>query len=416
MKNYSFSLDRQSGSFIDWKLIVIVLCLLFGGMLSLYSATTASNIDDAFNRQLMSIGLGVVAATVITFIPKNMMRNLSLIIYISSIVLLVSVLLFGDVVYGTKGWLRFGGFSLQPAEFAKFGLICMLAYYLSSKGIAVSNIRDFLIASTFLLLPFGLIFLQPDHGTSSVLLAIFLGILFWTGFNKFFLFFTVSLPFIIILSLKGTIFMLSGMAIFTIATLLFRSSGWISKGIVICVFVGIAYVSPLIYDSLLDHQKARIETFLNPGSDPRGQGYNVIQSMMAVGSGGISGKGFLQGTQTQLRYIPMQWTDFIYSVPTEEFGFIGGSLILLFFGLLLFRTISIAHEADDKFYSVAVFGIATLFFYHTVINIGMVIGLVPVMGIPLPFLSYGGTSMIVNLTMIGFLLNAYRNHRRKRLL
>jgi rod shape determining protein RodA len=138
--------------------------------------------------------------------------------------------------------------------------------------------------------------------------------------------------------------------------------------------------------------------------------------MMAVGSGGVSGKGFLQGTQTQLRYIPMQWTDFIFSVPTEEYGFVGGLAILTFFGLFLLRTLEISNQADDRFYSLAAFGISSVFLYHIVINIGMVIGLVPVMGIPLPFLSYGGTSMLINLAFVGFLLNAYRNHRRKRLI
>jgi rod shape determining protein RodA len=209
--------------------------------------------------------------------------------------------------------------------------------------------------------------------------------------------------------------MVGGVVLFSIFAMLFKVS-WIQKGIVISIFILIGYIGPLIYDNLLDHQKSRIETFLNPGSDPRGQGYNVIQSMMAVGSGGLSGKGFLQGTQTQLRYIPMQWTDFIFSVPTEEFGFPAGVGIIMAFVFFLIRAINIAKEADDKFYSIAIFGIASVFLYHIIINIGMVIGLVPVMGIPLPFLSYGGTSMIVNLAFVGFMLNAYRNHRRKRLI
>ena len=415
MKDSGFSLESKSDSFIDIKLLLIVAVLIGFGILSLYSATYASNMQESFSRQLVSLGFGIVGMLMLTFMPKNFMRNLSIVFYGGSIILLILVLFIGDEIYGTKGWLRFGGFSLQPAEFAKFGIITMLAYFLSSKGIEITNLRDFLIATGIVLLPFILVFLQPDHGTSSVFLAILLGILFWAGFNTFLLFFLVSLPFIVILSLKGVWFMIGGVTVFTVFTLLFKT-GWLSKGIVITVFIAIGYIGPLIYNNLQEHQKARIETFLNPGADPRGQGYNVIQSMMAVGSGGVTGKGFLQGTQTQLRYIPMQWTDFIFSVPTEEFGFVGGITIIVFFGLFLLRSVDIANEADDKFYSIAAYGICSVFLYHTIINIGMVIGLVPVMGIPLPFLSYGGTSLIVNLAFVGFLLNAFRNHRRKRLI
>jgi rod shape determining protein RodA len=415
MKSSGFTLERETGSFIDIKLILTVIALLVIGLFSLYSATYSSNMQESFNRQLVSLGLGTVGLVILTFLPKNFMRNLSLVFYGGSLLMLVLVLLIGEEIYGTKGWLRFGGFSLQPAEFAKFGTITMLAYFLSSKGVEIRNIRDFSIATVILLVPFVLVFLQPDHGTSSVLLAIFLGIMFWAGFNSFALFILVSLPFLVIFSLKGFWFMVGGVVLFSIFAMLFKVS-WIQKGIVISIFILIGYIGPLIYDNLLDHQKSRIETFLNPGSDPRGQGYNVIQSMMAVGSGGLSGKGFLQGTQTQLRYIPMQWTDFIFSVPTEEFGFPAGVGIIMAFVFFLIRAINIAKEADDKFYSIAIFGIASVFLYHIIINIGMVIGLVPVMGIPLPFLSYGGTSMIVNLAFVGFMLNAYRNHRRKRLI
>jgi rod shape determining protein RodA len=414
MKSTGFSLEKENERYIDWKLVFIVSVLVIMGIISLYSATYASNMQESFNRQLISIGFGILGAVILTFLPKNIMRNLSFVFYFGSVILLIAVLFIGDEIFGTKGWIRFGGFSLQPAEFAKFGIITMLAYFISSKGTEITNIRDFSIAAFIVLLPLGLVFVQPDHGTSSVFAAIFLGVLFWSGFNVFALFFIISVPFIIIASLKGIWFMVGGITLFIIFALFFRTS-WLNKGIVIAVFIGVGYLAPLLYSNLQDHQKARIETFLNPGADPRGQGYNVIQSMMAVGSGGFTGKGFLQGTQTQLRYIPMQWTDFIYSVPAEEFGFWGGFGVIAFFGLLLLKSIDIANEADDKFYSVAAFGIASVFIYHTIINIGMVIGLVPVMGIPLPFLSYGGTSMMVNFAFIGLLLNAYRNHRKKRL-
>lgn len=415
MKDLGFSLEHKTDSFIDWKLIFYILGLLGIGLVALYSATYSSAMEGWFYRQIISIGLGILGAIILFFIPKNMMRNLAIIFYGLSILLLILVFFIGVEVYGTQGWIRFGSLSIQPAEFAKFGVVMMLAYFLSSKGTEITNIRDFSISAVIVLLPFGLVVLQPDHGTASVLLAIFLGILFWSGFSKFFLFFIVSLPFILIFSLKGLWFMVAGISIFSVVAMFFRVS-WVSKGIVVVVFITIGYIAPMVYDTLKPHQKGRIETFLNPGSDPRNEGYNVIQSLMAVGSGGLSGKGYLQGTQTQLRYIPMQWTDFIFSVPTEEFGFGGGLLILALFGFFLLRSLDISKETDDNFYSVAAFGVVSVFLYHIIINIGMVVGLVPVMGIPLPFLSYGGSAMLVNLAFVGILLNSYRNHRRKRLI
>ena len=161
------------------------------------------------------------------------------------------------------------------------------------------------------------------------------------------------------------------------------------------------------------YQRDRIETFMNPGKNPKGKGYNVIQSILAVGSGGLAGKGFLQGTQTQLRYIPEQWTDFIFSVPTEEFGFIGGAGVVVLLAMFILRAVRIALETDSMFFSVIAFGVASVIFYHTAINIGMAIGLTPVMGIPLPFLSSGGSALMVNLTMVGLLFNAFRSFRKK---
>ena len=193
-----------------------------------------------------------------------------------------------------------------------------------------------------------------------------------------------------------------------------RCTNIVATVIVAAIFVSAGVVAPLVYEGLAPHQKERIDTFLNPGSNPLGAGYNVMQSLMAVGSGGVSGKGFTQGTQTQLRYIPMQWTDFIYSVPSEEFGFVGGAIVIaLHFGLI-WRAIITASIVANKFYSIICIGAATIFFYHTTINIGMAIGIMPVMGIPLPFMSYGGTSLIMTMGLGGLILNAHRQHELKR--
>jgi rod shape determining protein RodA len=414
MKNFEFSLDEQRKDYFDWGLFVPAMFLIGIGLLSIFSATRGSNMESNFIRQLISTGIGIAIMFVIIFLPKNLLKLSALFVYGACLITLVLVLIIGVEIYSTKGWLRLGTLSFQPAEFAKLGLIMALANFISSKGVDVGNIRDFGISFLTLLLPLGFVFLQPDHGTSSVLFAIFLGILFWAGFNSFVLFFILSLPVLVVMSLKGMIFYVIGVIIASVISVLFRKNIILTIAAIV-IFVVVGYMAPLFYNNLMEHQKARIETFLNPEADPRGTGYNVLQSVMAVGSGELAGKGFLQGTQTQLRYIPMQWTDFIFSVPTEEFGFIGGSIVISLYLMLILRAVKIAKETDDKFQSLMCFGIASVFIYHCLINIGMAIGLMPVMGIPLPFMSYGGTYMIINLIFVGLLLNTHRQYKIKRL-
>ncbi len=406
------SLEKDVGQLFDFKTFAIVIGLILIGLLSLYSALNETNIA-AFYRQMISAGIGFVAMMVIAFLPKDIIKNSAIFVYGASILLLISVFIFGTAVYGTMGWIRIGGLSFQPAEFAKLGVIMILAFQLSTKGVDIRTVRDFFQTGLYVAIPAGLIFLQPDHGTSSVFIILFMGVLFWSGFSSFILFQLVSIPFMIILGLKGLWYYVGGMIAFGGTTLFFRNGIFWKVG-AIAILATIGYLSPVIYNNLMDHQKARIETFLNPEMDPRGSGYNVIQSIYAVGSGGLTGKGYLQGTQTQLRYVPMQWTDFIFSVPTEEFGFFGGLAVVLLFAGLIYRTITIASEAEDKFFSVTSIGAGIIFLYHVLINVGMVIGITPVMGLPLPFLSYGGTSLIINMMMAGLLLNAHRNHRINR--
>ncbi|PKL85108.1 MAG: rod shape-determining protein RodA [Ignavibacteriae bacterium HGW-Ignavibacteriae-1] len=412
MKQKPLFIDDPKVVAFDWVLFIPVLLLIAVGLVSIYSSTADANASSYFYRQLSAVGLGLVVMTIIVFLPKNFVSNATPYIYGISVLLLVIVLLFGTVIYGTKGWLRIGSFSLQPAELAKFGLLLGLAKYISSKGVDVRNIRGSGISILLSIIPALLIYLQPDHGTVTVIIAILGGVLYWAGFNPFILFFIVVIPVLILLALKGFVFYVVGAVVFSGLAILFKRKIVLTL-IAIGIFVSIGFIAPIVYGNLQDHQKSRIETFLNPGNDPRGTGYNVIQSKMAVGSGGLTGKGFMQGTQTQLRYIPMQRTDFIYSVPTEEFGFLGGAFVLLLFSVLLVRLVSLA-SMFDKFSSVIAAGTAMMFLYHCIINIGMVIGLIPVMGIPLPFMSYGGSSMLINLAVIGIILNSYRNHKIKR--
>ncbi len=413
MSDETFTLNKAPGYFFDWTTFSISMALVAIGLLSIYSATYDSNMSSFFFRQLLSaaVGLGVLVGLV--FIPESWLRLNSWVVYSLSLVLLVAVMFFGVEINGTKGWIRLGGNSLQPSELSKIGVLLAVAVHLAKKGVDIRTWRDFAIIIAIVAVPAYLIMQQPDFGTASVLFAMLFGILFWNGFDAFTMFFIVSLPVIIMSSLKGQFWFILIGAILSAASFAFRKNIVLTIA-AISVFIGIGVSSPYIYDHLAPHQKARIDTFLKPGSNPLGAGYNVIQSVMAVGSGGVTGKGYLQGTQTQLRYIPMQWTDFIYSVPTEEFGFVGGAIVIFLHFALIWRAVKIASMVNNKFQSIICIGIASIFFYHCLINIGMAIGIMPVMGIPLPFMSYGGTSIIVNLAFVGMLLNVHRSYLLKR--
>lgn len=413
MSDNSFTLNKAPGYFFDWTTFLIAAGLVAIGLISLYSATYDSNMDSFFFRQLISTGVGFAFMFAIVFIPEGWIKFNAWTVYGLGILMLIIVAFFGVEINGTKGWLRIGGNSLQPSELTKIGVLLALASHLSKKGVDIHTWRDLGFAILIVAVPAVLIAKQPDFGTATVLFAAFYGVLLWSGFNAFILFFIVALPFIILASLKGQFWFITVTAFLSASAIAFRRN-IVLTAVSIAVFIGIGIAAPHIYDHLAPHQKSRIDTFLEPGSNPLGSGYNVIQSVMAVGSGGLTGKGYLQGTQTQLRYIPMQWTDFIFSVPTEEFGFIGGLIVILLHFSLIWRAIHIASIVTNKFQSILCIGAASVFFYHCLINIGMAIGIMPVMGIPLPFMSYGGTSIIINLAFVGLILNVRRTHLIKR--
>ncbi len=412
-QDYTGGLKKSIASYLDWTTVFIAIMLIAFGLISIYSATYDSAMSSYFDRQLLSSGIGLVIMFVVMYIPERWLSSNSYLIYALCIGLLIAVLFIGIESHGTKGWIRLGSFTVQPSEVAKLGLIFAIAKYLSVKGNDIRTIRDVSIVIILTVIPFVLILRQPDMGSATVMLALLFGILFWSGFDLFILYFFVALPVIILMALKGNIYFISAVTMLSGISFLFRRKIVLTI-IAISIFISVGSIAPVFYENLQTHQKARIETFLNPGSNPLGSGYNVMQSKLAIGSGGVYGKGFLKGTQTQLRYIPMQWTDFIYSVPNEEFGFIGGASIILLYLALIYRAIKIANEVESKFHSILAIGSASVFLYHFFINIGMTIGLIPVMGIPLPFMSSGGSSMILNLTLVGLLLNAYRNYKLNR--
>jgi len=410
----NFEVKRQPGEFFDWSTFLITLLLVTFGLISIYSATYEAGMSSRFTQQLVYAIAGFGFILFIMFLPERWIFDIAYVFYGIMVLLLIAVLFFGKEVSGTKGWLSLGFATFQPSEFAKLATLLAVARFLSSKGVDIKNLRDLLITIAIVALPAFLIFRQPDHGTSTVMAALLLGVMFWSGFDLLILFSIISIPVIAISSIISTTAFVTTITIFSIIAGLFRKKLLITA-VSILIAVGLGYSGKLAVEKLEPYQQKRIQTFLNPGEDPIGSGYNVVQSILAVGNGGLTGTGFMEGSQTQLKYIPAQWTDFIFSVPAEEFGFIGGAMVIVLLVLFIFRAVSIANETTSSFYSIIAFGTATLVFYHTIVNIGMVIGLMPVMGIPLPFLSSGGSSLFVNLILVGFLMNSFRSHRRKKL-
>jgi len=402
--------ERKFWDYIDFKLLIPVLALTIIGLISIYSSTSTSAANKEFQNQLLSSGIAILGLLFFTLFPEKLMRYIAIPSYGLAILLLILALLLGQINYGTRGWINIGGKSFQPAEFAKFAVIIMSGFIFTNLNVSIKYLRTFLLVLTLYLLPVILILIQPDFGTSVVFFAILFGLLYWTGINSFLLFSIAFMPIILILSLKGGIIFWAGISIFGLIIFFLFKQKFLLKILVFLVTVSISFISPYIFDNLAPHQKARIDNFLNPGQNKKESGYNVAQSVMAVGSGGLLGKGYMQGTQTQLRYIPMQWTDFIFSVPAEEFGFLGASIVLILYYILIKRIIQLATMTRSRFFSVVCISTASMFIFHIFINIGMVLGITPVMGIPLPFMSYGGTSLIVNYSLVGLILNSHRTN------
>jgi rod shape determining protein RodA len=396
--------------YYDFKTFFLTVALVVLGLVSVYSATYDAGATETYYKQLMWAGAGLMAMVGISILPLKTLQRLALPSYVLTLALLFALQLIGKTVSGSRSWFGIGGFGIQPSEFAKVATILALAFFLSKSTTAMTNLKDIFLCGVIVAFPMVLILSQPDFGTAIIFFGMLLPVLYWAGAPNFVL--AVILAPIIVGTgaLFGTtIFLISvGLAgLLLYFTRENRFAAAVAFGITLIVGVSVQSV----FERLPSYQQKRIMTFINPEADPLGAGYNVVQSKVAIGSGGLFGKGYLQGTQTQLNFIPEQWTDFIFCVPGEEFGFIGASLVLVFFATLLIRGINIASLSKSKFGSAAAIGITSVFGFHMVINIGMSMGLMPVIGIPLPFMSYGGSALLANLTMAGILMNVYVNRK-----
>lgn len=376
-------IPRRHWRNLDWPLLVAVGVLIAFGMIIIYSASysrLAASGDDPFHyvkRQALGGLVGLIGMIFVVSLDYRALRRWSRLMYISSVGLLALVLFLGTTVFGSQRWLNFGPLRIQPSELAKIVIIVVLAKYLEK----AENTAGWKILCPLLLVsgPMAFIMLQPDLGTSMVFVGITFSMLYLSGAN-------VKHLGILAASAAG----ISGLAIYL------SMQDWMPFRI----------IKP--------YQLTRLLVFLDPFSDPTGSGWNVIQSMIAVGSGGFVGKGLLGGSQNQLNFLPANHTDFVFSVVGEELGFVGAVFVLSLYLFILWRGLKIALLAKDRFGQGIAAGCVSMFFFHLVINVGMTLGIMPVTGLPLPFVTYGGSTLLTSLLAIGLLLNV--GLRRKKIM
>ncbi len=395
----------------DTPTALITIALLIIGIISVYSATYDARASETFHKQLVFVLVGIVVLAGVALVPFRLLQLVSYPAYFLSILMLVSVLILGRTVSGSTSWFTFGTLRLQPSEFTKITTVLALATYLSRSDVSLRSIRDLLIASGIVLLPVVLIMMQPDTGTAITYCGMFFPVLYWGGASRFTLVAILSPIAAAVAALFGTTPFL--VAVLVSGVLLYMTKRHrIVAAVMFSLTVLVGISVQFIYEGLKHYQQKRIATFLDPGADPLGAGYNILQSKVAIGSGGLLGKGYLHGTQTQLNFIPEQWTDFIFCVPGEEFGFLGAATVLLLFMALLWRGVSLGATVKNRYGSFVAIGITAILGTHTFINIGMSLGLLPVIGVPLQFLSYGGSALLAAMMMVGILMNIYA-HRKE---
>lgn len=388
---------------IDWPLTILYLALVLLGWINIYAAVYDENnnsivdITQSYGKQLIWIISSLFLALLILLTDARFFSTFAYVIYGFTVFLLIVVLAVGTEIAGSKSWFQIGGFGLQPAEFAKFATNLALARFFSSQHVNIRNFRTRSIPLMIMGVPALLILLQNDTG-SALVYGSFILVLYRMGLSGNFLL-AGALVVVIALStlMVGTVYVMILLVIMAAVLFFFMKRNRRNIiNLVALLLLGIGFTYSVEYGVnhiLGDHQRVRINVLLGKEMDLKGAGYNVNQSKIAIGSGGLLGKGFLNGTQTKYNFVPEQSTDFIFCTVGEEWGFIGTFVVIALFMLLLIRIIQVAERQRSDFSRVYGYGVAAILFFHFMINIGMTIGLVPVIGIPLPFFSYGGSSL-----------------------
>lgn len=427
------SRDRVASNF-DRPLVLMYLALMFMGWANIYSAAYdpdhANILDQSreYGKQGVWIAISLVIGSATLLVQGQTFRDAAFAVYGTVLLLLAGVLIFGKEVNGARAWFGVGSFGIQPAEFAKFATALALSKYLSGLK-ALADLRSRVMSGILILLPVALIMLQPDTGTALVSGA-FILVLYREGLSGNVLLIAIMAGILAVLSLilkestfglpftdkelGGEYFLMLLIGVFTflgwlvVRNLVLKRYRKRLYGYLVFGLLGsVVFISSLDYafeKVLAQHQRDRILVTLGQLEDPQNLGYNVKQSQTAIGSGGLLGKGYLQGTLTKFKYVPMQSTDFIFCTVGEEWGFVGTSFVVLLFSALILRIIQISDRQRSKFTRIYAYCVASIFFLHLMINVGMTIGLAPVIGIPLPFFSYGGSSMIAFTILLAILL------------
>lgn len=404
----------------DWLLVFCWIFLFTAGLIAIYSATLGpvsqflpDYIQNNFLNQIIWISVSILMLVMIQFADPRTFQQISYILYFICILLAIATVIWGTEAGGARRWLVIGSMRFQISEMLKLATILAVSNYLTSRrDISAEHIGSAFFAVVMILIPSVIIILQNDTGTALVLLAIIPVMLFWSGLPHGISLFLISPPIIAYFSVINWVLGVVATLILSTAIFFIQKRLWLTTSAIVTGSLVVAGVQVALYQILRPHQQARIEAFINPALDPQGAGWNVMQAKTAIGSGGLWGKGFLEGTQTQLRFLPEQWTDFIFPVIAEEFGFVGAGLVLLIFSVLLLRLLNIAGEHKHPFAQLVVVGITATFFVHLIINLGSAMGLFPVIGLPLPFISYGGSAFLSYSVMLAISLNFYMNRRQ----
>jgi len=386
-------------------ILINIVGLLLLGLTSLYSISILQeeNSSNAFAKQILFLGPAILLMFIMTILSKRFIHKYIYLFY-CLIILLVLLPFFGQETAGTYRWINFGfSFGLQPSEIAKWVIVITLAKYLSDNNLQVHKFSSNIIPFFIVIIPTVIVLNQPDLGTAFVMMVPVIPMLYWVGARPYHLFLIIAPLLSIITAFNVIVFTIWSTIV---AIIVFRSMDKLWNGVTIFffnVFLGLMF--PILWNFLRPFQKNRILTFFNPEIDPLGAGYHIIQSKTALGSGGLIGKGLGEGTQSQLKFLPVQESDFVVSVIGEELGMISLVIMLLLFALLIVKMINLSYSALDRFSGLIIIGIASIFLAHVFINCSMATGLMPVKGLPLPFISYGGSFLISSFMMVGLVLN-----------
>ena len=422
---------------IDYLLLLPVLLLMLLGILFIYSSGINSDgilVSNEYIRQIIWACAGIIAAIALSFINYRRFYNIALYMYLISLAPLVYTLVFGYIVSNASRWIRFGSVGLQMSEFVKISVIILLARFLADTDRNRESFSRFFISCIIVFFPMGIVLLQPDLGTALVYIAILLTMIFMAGVRMRYVAFMVScfaltavflllplwqtyifqrtIPFLTVLVNSRIIaftimffLLIAAIALFGYLKFKKKYFFWIIYGSAIIIFsLGVSFAARMV---LKNYQLMRLIVFLDPNVDPRGAGWNIIQSVTAIGAGGLTGRGYLQGTQSHYRFLPEQSTDFIFSIFSEEAGFLGGLLVFALFFLICIRLMKTMKITNDPFARYVCAGFAGMYSFHFIINVGMTMGIMPITGLPLIFMSYGGSSILASMIGIGLVLSIY---------